>query len=135
MIDTQEEKIKKIFKSKGFKIEDIISVITPHARQNYYNWVKKEPLDDDFVEKIKSAFKIDLIYELDKWDNPKPSNPLIPTTKLVYDLRELVKILTEERDALKDKLLLQHEKYQALFDKYEVVKEELDKLKNRTGTN
>lgn len=45
------------------------------------------------------------------------------------------KELQEERDALKDKLLLQHEKYQALFEKYAAVKEELDVFKNRTGTN
>lgn len=39
--------------------------------------------------------------------------------------------LRTERDTLKDKLLKQHEKYQALKDAYDKVKEELDMIKNR----
>lgn len=39
-------------------------------------------------------------------------------------LKDLEKI-THERDILKDKLLIQHERYQALLEKYNLLEEEL----------
>lgn len=44
-----------------------------------------------------------------------------------------IKLLRDERDELKNKLLLQHEKYQSLNEKYEALKTEFDEYKAKKG--
>lgn len=68
MNNLQEEKIKKILKSKGVKVKDVLEKVYPQGKGSYYNEVSKRPLSIEFVDSIKKHFNIDLIQELECFD-------------------------------------------------------------------
>lgn len=117
MAESQEEKIKKIFASKGIKVQEIVDKMFPNAKGSYYNRVRKTPLDRDFIKDVQSHFGIDLVTELSKGNSQDISKEY-----LISEAFRLHNLLEETlQSAAKDK------------DKIIELQEKIDQLKDEIG--
>lgn len=74
----QEEKIKKIFKSKRLRAKDIMNKMFPQKIGAYYSEIRRMPLSIEFIEGIKNNFGIDILKELEEYEQEekKPEGDL-----------------------------------------------------------
>jgi DNA-binding transcriptional MerR regulator len=112
MAESQEEKIKKIFKKYDLKVKDIQAILPKKGKGPYYNRVSKEPLEEDFVQLIKSSFGLDLVQELKNYDSENP-------------ITKIGKSIQTEEDRLKKKLEVLYDK---LADSQQYNIDKLDKF-------
>jgi predicted RNase H-like nuclease (RuvC/YqgF family) len=92
MSDSQEEKIKTLIRKSGYKVEEAI-VLLEVSKQTFYNNIRKSPLDQNFVKKLKDKLKIDI------------ENSLTNKT----NLEESVETLKKENESLKREIELLRE--------------------------
>jgi hypothetical protein len=115
----QRDRIKKVFKDKNLKINDIVAKLFPQGKGSYYNEVDRKPLKEEFIRAVKDEYGFDLVKELENQEKPVAGD-----NKLVQEKDELNKKiegllvrlqektdeqLDEVRDALKEILRLNNE--------------------------
>lgn len=94
MTDSQEEKIKRLFKGAGYTMDEAAKKLKI-TRATLYNKINKHPLNTEFIQNVKTHLRIDL-YKMESIDTKKPDQ---------NDLAEENKKLKEENARLKDELL------------------------------
>lgn len=116
-------KIKEFREKKGFSQQELADLVGISKQMiSHYEKGENTPRMGtlDKIAKALNVKKLDLLSSESIAEEPHEDYK----TQNFDDIKK-------ERDLLKDKLLQQHEKYQALKDAYDKVKEELDQIKNR----
>lgn len=95
----QRDRIKKIFKDKNLKINDIVAKLFPQGKGSYYHEVDKKPLKEEFIKAVKDEYNIDLVKELiDQENQERPDKWGDPTLSYDYLLKENILLLRKLRE-------------------------------------
>lgn len=105
---------------------DLLGLSRPDKIYNVVNYKNKVSTDileliSIKIKNINSEWLLTGNHPMFKKENPETN------TIIIEQKNEDFEIIRKERDTLKDKLLIQHERYQALLEKYNQLEEALKK--------